>query len=386
MLRNDKHELRVFIEHNILQELNKIYGRDGCFKRIMSLERPRGSEAIKEIFLEDRNGIPIPLSKMGSGAKTVLLVLLCIHVVPRYILNKPLEKIFFCFEEIENNLHPAIQRRLFSYLNDIIQTNSGHLFLTTHSHVPINMFCNDENFQLLHVTQQAGDPSLSRVDSAATYIHHGRIFDDLEVRASDLLQSNCIIWVEGPSDRIYFNRWIELVDKSLKEHVDFEYAFTAGTLLSHFTFDDPDDSELIEALRINRNAIILMDRDFPRDSEKYKARVERVRKEFEGQGGIAWVTEGKEVENYIPINVLQTLLDEPNLAHPGSDENIVAFIQQREGFKSLDKVTLAMRVCNLLDESMMASFPEWRTQMKQVCRKIREWNSPNSPSIPDAST
>jgi len=41
------------------------------------------------------------------------------------------------------------------------------------------------------------------------------------------VRSICVIWVEGPSDRIYFNKWIELFDPDLKEHDDYEFAFTA---------------------------------------------------------------------------------------------------------------------------------------------------------------
>ena len=33
--------------------------------------------------------------------------------------------------------------------------------------------------------------------------------DDIGIKASDILQSNGIIWVEGPSDRIYINKWID---------------------------------------------------------------------------------------------------------------------------------------------------------------------------------
>lgn len=46
------------------------------------------------------------------------------------------------------------------------------------------------------------------------------------VKASDLLQSNCVIWVEGPSDRIYIKKWIELFDgHNLEEGLDYQFIY-----------------------------------------------------------------------------------------------------------------------------------------------------------------
>lgn len=39
----------------------------------------------------------------------------------------------------------------------------------------------------------------------------GLLLDDLGFKASDLLQSNCVIWVEGPSDRIYIKKMAQTI-------------------------------------------------------------------------------------------------------------------------------------------------------------------------------
>ena len=49
---------------------------------------------------------------------------------------------------------------------------------------------------------------LSHSIQVDTYRDSCHILDDLEARASDLLQANGIVWVEGPSDRIYFKNRI----------------------------------------------------------------------------------------------------------------------------------------------------------------------------------
>ena len=58
------------------------------------------------------------------------------------------------------------------------------------------------------------------------------------VRTSDIrlviLQANCVVWVEGPSDRIYLKHWIEAVTSELIEGLHYSIMFYGGRLLSRF--------------------------------------------------------------------------------------------------------------------------------------------------------
>jgi AAA15 family ATPase/GTPase len=148
-----------------------------------------------EIYIREKGHNPVPLSETGSGIKTVLLVLLNLVVYPKLILNKPLSDFMFAFEELENNLHPAVQRRLFLYLRRLAENEGCHFFLTTHSNVVIDLFGTDRLAQILHVTH---DRTCARVQTISTYLHKRNVLQDLEIRASDLLQSNVVVWVEGP--------------------------------------------------------------------------------------------------------------------------------------------------------------------------------------------
>lgn len=51
---------------------------------------------------------------------------------------------------------------------------------------------------------------------------------ELGYRPSDLLQTSCVFWVEGPSDRLYLRRWPALVDYQLEEHVHYSIYTAAG--------------------------------------------------------------------------------------------------------------------------------------------------------------
>ena len=116
--------------------------------------------------------------------------MLAMHIIP-VIAKQPLSRLIFCFEELENNLHPALQKRLFRYIADLAIENESHVFITTHSHIVIDLFSRDHNTQIIHVTHDPENKGQGKVGLVYSRSHHSNIFDDLEVKASDLLQSNC---------------------------------------------------------------------------------------------------------------------------------------------------------------------------------------------------
>ncbi len=107
--------------------------------------------------------------------------------------------------------------------------------------------------------------------SAATFFftRSAKRFDvcqDLGYKASDILQSNAIIWVEGPSDRIYLQHWIKSMAPELREGSDFSIMFYGGRLLSHLHMEDGDSENedvqsLIAVRQLNRHMAVVIDSD-----------------------------------------------------------------------------------------------------------------------------
>jgi len=100
------------------------------------------------------------------------------------------------------------------------------------------------------------------VTTVSDYLHGRSVLDDLDIRASDILQANGIIWVEGPSDRLYLNRWIELwTVGALREGAHYQILQYGGSLLAHLDAEPPDTpSDTIHILTLNRNAAVLLER------------------------------------------------------------------------------------------------------------------------------
>lgn len=365
----------ALVENAMLNDLNQIFAPDAVFQRILVQKRADlGDTPPKwEIHLDDTHNGRVGLSHTGSGIKTVLLVLANLHLIP-HNRERPLSDFLFAFEELENNLHPAVQRRLFRYVRERIVREKSVLFLTTHSSVVIDLFSNDDQAQVLHV---ANDGAASTVTAVSNFLHGRALVEDLGVRASDLLQANAIIWLEGPSDRIYVNRWIELWSAgTLKEGAHYQCLLYGGSNIAHHAFDTPDvANDLINTLNVNGHAVVLIDSDKRKGKDPLKAHASRVKAEIETVGGVAWVTEGREVENYIPLQVHRALANDPTLVGPKRYDNVFTFMDRAKvGSFQSRKVDLARKVCATMTRPMLLETLDLSAMLETICRRIAEWN------------
>lgn len=189
-LHNSEYDFKV-VEKEILDALNKIVLPDEHFDRIMCQEIISDADIKWEIHLVNENG-RIPLSSSGSGLRTILLVL-----IKLFLESSKSQRNIFIFEELENNIHPTIQRNLFNYLYDWANEKNDIFFITTHSNIPINMFGNMPSISITHLKKDKNTNELI-TENAFSFSSNCDILNDLGIKASDILQSNAIIWVEGP--------------------------------------------------------------------------------------------------------------------------------------------------------------------------------------------
>ena len=270
------------IKQELLDALNYIFGNDGEFLEIAVQVHDDGNsdgqQGYWEIYLgENKKGL-ISLSKSGSGLKTILLVLLNLLVVPK-IENRHKSEFVFAFEELENNLHPALLRRLFQYIEEYAINENAHIFLTTHSSTALDFFGMSKNVQIIHVLH---DGESARTTTVSAHFDRLGVVSELGAKPSDLLQANGIVWVEGPSDRIYLNRWIDLYSEGrFREGHDYQCVSYGGALLARIQVKSPEEAEadLVNLLRVNPNIIVVCDGDRTTTNSDIKGRVKRINTE-----------------------------------------------------------------------------------------------------------
>ena len=378
ILHFDKYEERL-VRDDLWDALNEIMYPDSKFDNITV---QKVSDDKWEIFLYE-NETRYALSKMGSGLKTIILVLLNLLVVPCINESKTgtisrekvkYGKIIFAFEELENNLHPALQRRLFDYIYKFSIKHNTTVLLTTHSHVAINMFADKDETQLYHVKKENGKSSIEKVED---YIMKSEILNDLDVRASDLLQSNGIIWVEGPSDKIYIKRWLEIWgDDELVEGVDYQFLYYGGRILSHFTAEqDSKDDNLIKILSTNRNAAIVIDSDKHDENEGINETKTRIKKEFESTEKFCWITKGKEIENYVPVDAINKAYENIEIEDQCEQYQLFPdYIKAILNIQTFDKVAFAHKVVKHINDENSKDILDLKERVVELCKIIKLWN------------
>lgn len=371
---HDSQKDHRLIDRDLLGALNEIFSGDIVFSGITTKRNRFNS--LWEIYLAEQTHEYFPLSESGSGLKTIILVLLNLIIRPS-LEGRPLESYIFSLEEIENNLHPTLQRNLFLYLEKFAVRTGCHIFITSHSHIAIDVFCNSEHAQICHI-HKTGQETIGQVFSSTA--HGYRILDDLGVRASDILQSNGIIWIEGPSDRIFLNKFIELWSNGeLREGAHYQFAFYGGSVLSNFDVSIPKErfEDALKVFRINKNAIFICDGDKKNTGDDHKARVAILKKKLDVKQGLLWVTDAREIENYIPKEAFEAFHKKEFKGQIPELTYIQEHINKHTGRTATeyrDKVRNATEYSIHFTLKNLEFRPELDRVMKAICAKIRLWN------------
>lgn len=361
------------IDNALLENLNRIIQPEMHFDKIVV---QRDSNNYWEIYFDDSDN-RIALSKMGSGIKTIIQVLLNLLIIPEH-KKKHKNDFVFAFEELENNLHPAILRRLFSFISDYSKANDVYFFITTHSNVVIDVFGINPNAQLIHINKVDGT---SKVQTILSYAQTKKVLKDLDIRASDLLQSNGIIWVEGPSDRIYLNRWFNILAPELLEGVHYSIMFYGGRLLANTTVEEEWlQKDVVPLLKINTNAFIIVDRDGNSGDAKLNDTKNRIMEEIGGDN--CWVTKGREIENYLSektlSNWLKTDYGRAVIVSGNQNKKLENILKESDSTMKIEynknKKGFATEISKYIDEHDL-NILDLAEKVRGVISKIKEWNS-----------
>ena len=277
------------------------------------------------------DGKRLPISSLGTGIEELVIISTAAVNFHNQVV---------CIEEPELHIHPLLQRKFIEFLQ---KETDNIYFIATHSpHI-----LDASSASVYHI--QLKDKS-----STAAHCNTGsdrfQICRDLGYQASDLLQANSIVWVEGPSDRIYLSAWLSYVASDLIEGLDFSIMFYGGRLLSHLSADDQLVIDFINLNRLNRNVAVVIDSDKDSDIASVNDTKQRIGTELEQNGGFEWVTQGREIENYLDdsiyLQAMQKISSVPNSGYESAYSDRCVYSHDGKS-RAVNKLKLARAAMEL---------------------------------------
>lgn len=277
--------------------LNELLHRSGMpLINEISLTQPKSNpnSIPRMYFSSDVNPeLPIFVENMGTGVSQAVIIL------AELILSRGKPRVIIA-EEPEVNMHPGLLRR---FMQIIDRFSDFQFVFTSHSSAILDSVTKDD--AVYHFQQNAKGLCESKQVSAVAQQH--ALLDSLGMSGSSLLQANCVLWVEGPSDRLYLREMMLALDDSLVEGADYSFAYYGGAVLAHYTLGHSeseavqqlDDAALVEMTKICRHSAVIMDRDAPPGQMPTEPRKLRILKSVDEDSThrMAVITSQWEMEN-----------------------------------------------------------------------------------------
>ncbi|RIJ41836.1 AAA family ATPase [Pontibacter oryzae] len=297
---------------------------------------PRQGDDVVHVLLGSRE---LPIYNLGDGIQAIIVL-----TYPLFFNQGKEMKIFI--EEPEHYLHPGFQR---VFMETLVRPefDSFQYFITTHSNHLLDITVDLDSISVYTFKSNSKNQFLiENVENEDT-----NILELIGVRNASVFLSNCTIWVEGITDRIYIRKYLEIYQNSLQSNLEFKedthYSFVeyGGGNITHWSFLNPSDPnhKNIEVKKLCGKLFLISDKDGAGlkadgqpDSRK-KKKYERHEELKKNLGTRYYCLESREIENTLSSKILKSIVTDYETRKGNKNFSFTKFTHDDYKDKSLGK-------------------------------------------------
>lgn len=299
-LNESDHNLEIFTGMHLYREVrNMLLGDQKEREKIKSYELFLSTELFnkRDVSLIPREGSDVlhvkigkeefPIYDLGDGIQSLIIL--------TFPLFKEDDALFF-IEEPEIHLHPTLQRKVL----EIFKKKTRHqYFLSTHSNHFLDLTLWSIDISVYSFKKKDEKIIMRLVDPGDDYS-----LRLLGARNSSLFLSNCTIWVEGITDRLYIRKFLELYQKDnpikIQEDIDYSFVEYGGDNITHWSFLDYEENP-INVDRLCGKSFLITDNDGQRKLERKDLLKQKLGNRYK-------LLECREIENILSLKTLERVI------------------------------------------------------------------------------
>jgi len=238
----------------------------------------------KVVYVKIGDEDEFPIYHLGDGIQSII-----IYTFP---LFKNSDKNLLVFiEEPELNLHPGLQRKLIEVFLDDSKFGNCQFFIATHSNHILDMTLDMDQISV-YTFRKKPAPATKEGATKPTFLVKNVNNDDnqvlslLGVKNSSVFLSNCTIWVEGITDRLYIRKFFEIYQREkqkngepiFREDIHYSFVEYGGANITHWSFLDEyneskekDPPKSISVEKLCGRLFLITDKDSQKKEPRHKS-------------------------------------------------------------------------------------------------------------------
>lgn len=274
------------VSENTIKHFKNISNQDSQIKpNIPEVASLKWKDVYKNIGFNTENDVP--LNKRGSGFRRLMLLSFFLAETEKQRNEEKVHTIY-AIEEPETSLHPDLQKILLDSLLKLAENPNYQVLITTHSPQFIRLIPNS---------------SIRYVDNGTVSEFNENVLNKIVENLGLLPNISKVIWcVEGKNDEQFLKNINENIPE-LQNIINLEECLSSGRLSFNLLYGSNCGDYINRYVTKNTNAIEfhLYDKD---DDNKYDEEIKKVNKRVDGS--IAKRTNKREMENYIPLHLIES--------------------------------------------------------------------------------